>query len=152
MKISTKGRYGLEALLDIAIFGNGDSVSLKTISSRRNISQKYLEHIFIALKKSGIVISLRGGQGGYRISNPLNEVTVGEVLRALEGSLSPVKCVSENNQGKCDAYEKCVSKDVWIDIKNALDESVDSITLKDLVDEYNKLNVENVHNYIEYFI
>lgn len=152
MKISTKGRYGLEALLDIAIFGNGDSVSLKTISSRRNISQKYLEHIFIALKKNGIVVSLRGGQGGYKISNPLNEVTVGEVLRALEGSLAPVKCVSEGEQGKCEAYTKCVSKDVWVGIKDALDETVDNITLKDLVDEYNKLNGENMHNQIEYFI
>ncbi|KMT20917.1 RrF2 family transcriptional regulator [Clostridium cylindrosporum] len=152
MKISTKGRYGLEALLDIAIFGNGDSVSLKTISSRQGISQKYLEHIFIALKKKEIVISLRGGQGGYRISRPLNEVTIGEVLRALEGSLSPVKCISENTNGKCEFYDKCITKDVWVDIKTAVDDAVDSITLKDLVEEYSRLNDENVHNYIEYFI
>lgn len=152
MKISTKGRYGLEALLDIAIFGNGDSVSLKTISSRQDISQKYLEHIFIALKKNKIVESIRGGQGGYKISRPLEEVTAGEVLRALEGSLSPVKCISDNNNVKCGVYDKCVTKDVWMDIKNALDETVDNITLKDLVEEYNKLNGENLHNNIEYFI
>lgn len=152
MKISTKGRYGLEALLDIAIYGDGESVSLKTISSRRDISQKYLEHIFIALKKKEIVTSVRGGQGGYKISKPIDEITVGEILRALEGSLAPVKCISENTKVKCEAYNKCVTKDVWIDIKDALDKAVDNITLKDLVEEFNKSNSEVMHNYIEYFI
>ncbi len=151
MKISTKGRYGLEALMDIAIFSAGDSVSLKTISSRRDISQKYLEHIFIALKKNKIVESTRGGQGGYKITRPLDEVTVGEVLRALEGSLSPVKCIESSNPN-CKDYDKCISKDVWMSIKNALDETVDNITLKDLVEKYNDLNEKNLHNNIEYFI
>lgn len=152
MKISTKGRYGLEALMDIAIFSAGDSVSLKTISSRRDISQKYLEHIFIALKKNKIVESTRGGQGGYKITRPLDEVTVGEVLRALEGSLSPVKCIEENTDSNCKDYDKCISKDVWMGIKNALDETVDNITLKDLVEKYNDLNEKNLYNNIEYFI
>lgn len=151
MKISTKGRYGLEALLDIAIFGNGESVSLKTISGRQNISQKYLEHIFITLKKNSIVESIRGGQGGYKLSRSLDETTVGDILRALEGPLSPVKCISDNNE-KCESYDKCITKDIWNEIKSALDKTVDNITLKDLVEEYNKLSAQNIHNYIEYFI
>lgn len=151
MKISTKGRYGLEALLDITIFGNSDSVSLKSISERQGISQKYLEHIFIALKKREIVISTRGGQGGYKISRPIEEITVGEVLRALEGDLSPVKC-TDSSENICEYYDKCISKGVWDDIKDAVDNVVDNITIKDLYEEYNKLNDKEMHNYIEYFI
>lgn len=151
MKISTKGRYGLEALLDIAIFGNGDSVSLKTISGRQNISQKYLEHIFITLKKNKIVESIRGGQGGYKLAKPLDKTTVGDILRALEGPLSPVKCLADENK-KCEVYDKCVTRDIWDGIKNALDKTVDGITLKDLVEEYNRLNSQDMYNFIEYFI
>ncbi|MEF9951410.1 MAG: Rrf2 family transcriptional regulator [Clostridium sp.] len=151
MRISTKGRYGIEAILDMALYGNGESVSIKSISERQGISQKYLEHIFSDLRKNGIVEGTRGGQGGYKISKDISRITVGKIIRSLEGSLSPVKCLDEGIIS-CEAFEKCVTKDVWKGIKDEIEGVVDNITIKDLVQEYESLKEKEAYKQIEYFI
>ena len=92
MQISTKGRYGLRALIDLALYSDEEAVSIQSISNRQNISDSYLEQLMRKLKKAGLVVSERGAQGGYRLAKPADEISVGDVLRALEGSLEAVSC------------------------------------------------------------
>ena len=87
MKLSTKGRYGLRAMIDLALYSDEEAVSIQSISARQNISDNYLEQLVRKLKKEGLVVSVRGAQGGYRLAKPADEISVGDVLRALEGSL-----------------------------------------------------------------
>ena len=95
MKLSTKGRYGLRAILDLAVYGKEQPVSIRSISERQDISERYLEQLIAKLKKAGLVESIRGAGGGYRIARPADTISVGEVLYVLEGSLNPVDCVSD---------------------------------------------------------
>ena len=137
MKLSTKGRYALRLMLDLATEGNGKPVSIKDIAGRQDISEKYLEQIINPLTKSGLVKSFRGAQGGYMLTNPPEATTVGEILRVLEGSLSPVDCVDHPN---CANSDHCVSLSIWKKMKVALDEVVDNITLADMAAEYAEKN------------
>lgn len=148
MKLSTKGRYGLKAMLDLAVHSCEGQVSLKSIAERQEISENYLEQIFAVLKKAGLVKSIRGSQGGYILSQSADKITVGSVLRALEGSLAPVDCVLEDDPSECKRAELCVTRIIWEKIRDSINEVVDSITLKDLVDEVKK-NCKN-DNYIYY--
>lgn len=131
MKISTKGRYALKLMLDIAMNSNGAAVSLRDIATRQGMSDKYLEQIISTLNKAGYVKSIRGAQGGYILTKQPKEYTVGMILRATEGSLAPVSCVDS----ECEREEKCVTYVVWKKINDAVTEVVDSITLQDLLDE-----------------
>jgi Rrf2 family protein len=140
MKLSTKGRYGLKAMLDIALNMNDGVVAIKNISKRQGISEPYLEQLFSALKKAGLVKSTRGSMGGYVLASSPEQITVGQVLRALEGSLAPVDCVLETDAHQCDRVDCCVVKGVWAKIRDSINEVVDSITLSDLVEDYKKLN------------
>ena len=97
MKLSTKGRYGLRAMIDLALYSDEEAVSIQSISVRQNISDNYLEQLVRKLKKEGLVVSVRGAQGGYRLAKPADEISVGDVLRALEGSLEAVSCGEGNN-------------------------------------------------------
>ena len=100
MKLSTKGRYGLRAMIDLAMYGVEDAVALSAVSERQGISISYLEQLIAKLKKAGIVNSIRGAQGGYMLAKKPEEISVGEILRVLEGNLNPVDCseLEENNQ------------------------------------------------------
>lgn len=131
MKISTKGRYALKLMLDIAMNSNGAAVSLRDIATRQGMSDKYLEQIISTLNKAGYVKSIRGAQGGYILTKQPEEYTVGMILRVTEGSLAPVSCVDS----ECEREEKCVTYVVWKKINDAVTEVVDSITLQDLLDE-----------------
>ncbi|AUS96535.1 Rrf2 family transcriptional regulator [Clostridium thermosuccinogenes] len=148
MKLSTKGRYGVKAMLDIAIHSSEGQVSLKSIAERQEISENYLEQLFATLKKSGLVKSVRGAQGGYYLAGKPEEISIGSILRALEGSLAPVDCVLEENAQSCTRADNCVTKLIWEKMRDKINEAVDSISLKDLVQEYNKLN--NKDNYMYY--
>lgn len=148
MKLSTKGRYGVKAMLDIAIHSSEGQVSLKSIAERQEISENYLEQLFATLKKSGLVKSVRGAQGGYYLAGKPEEISIGSILRALEGSLAPVDCVLEENAQSCTRADSCVTKLIWEKMRDKINEAVDSISLKDLVQEYNKLN--NKDNYMYY--
>ena len=137
MQISTKGRYALRLMLDLAVHNTGELVKIKDIAARQGISEKYLEQIINPLTKSGLVKSFRGAQGGYILTNPPEATTVGEILRVLEGSLSPVDCVDHPN---CANSDHCVSLSIWKKMKVALDEVVDNITLADMAAEYAEKN------------
>ncbi|MEA5094418.1 RrF2 family transcriptional regulator [Sedimentibacter saalensis] len=133
MKISTKGRYGLRAVMDLCINSNGDYVSLISIAERQNISKNYLEQVFSALRKTGIVKSVKGSQGGYLLNGKTSEVTIGNILRALEGDLSVVKEEQSNSK-----IEHCIKMNLWDKIDQKLYEIIDNMTLEDLINEYNK--------------
>lgn len=133
LKISTKGRYALRLMLDLALHDTGENIALKTIAKRQEISGKYLEQIIGILTKAGFVKSVRGSSGGYRLSKKPEEYTVGDILRLTEGSLAPVSCV-ENGTVACDKAETCVTVSVWKELNDAINGVVDNITLADLVD------------------
>ena len=143
MKLSTKGRYGARAMLDLALHctADGQPVSLNSIAERQSISEQYLEQIFSALRKSGIVESVRGAQGGYRLGRAAEKISVGDILRALEGSLNPVDCKTEN--ACCDRYNTCIMKDVWNKVNDSINKTVDGISLADLIKEYNGKYAKN---------
>lgn len=140
MKISTRGRYGLKAMVDLAVNAKDDScVSLKSIADRQGISENYLEQLMAALKKAELVKSIRGAQGGYTLTRPATEISVGDLLRVLEGPLTLVECVSNTESCGSGSCNKCVTKNVWEKISDSMNEVVDSITLEDLVKDYNNL-------------
>lgn len=135
MKLSTKGRYGLRAIVDLAIYSeDGVPVSIQSISQREQISESYLEQLVRKLRNADILISHRGASGGYLLARPADEITVGEVLRALEGNLKAVECVSEST-GACTHMDLCVTRVVWERVNKAIEEAVDSITIGQLVED-----------------
>lgn len=145
MKLSTKGRYGLRALLDLAINSSGDHVSLSSIAERQNISENYLEQVFSSLRKAGLVKSIKGAQGGYMLADAASKITVGSVLRVLEGDLSVVDEESESSSDNI--VQKCIKKKVWDKMSTCLNEIADSVVLEDLVTEYRKMKGEEAMMY-----
>jgi Rrf2 family cysteine metabolism transcriptional repressor len=145
MKISTKGRYGLRAMIDLAVHSTNEHVSLNSIAERQEVSVSYLEQVFSVLRKEGLVKSIKGAQGGYILSDEPRNITVGMILRALEGDLSVV----EGNSGtRYDNIQYCIKKNVWDKMNDSINQIVDSITLDDLIDEYYKMNGSD--NYMYY--
>ena len=132
MKISTRGRYALRMMLDIALHPEEHSVSLKSIAQRQQISVKYLEQIVTPLVKGGYLRANRGAQGGYQLTRSPEEYTVGTILRTIEGSLAPVACL-EAGEDVCERCHDCVTIEVYRRIDEAIDQVVDGITLADLV-------------------
>jgi Rrf2 family cysteine metabolism transcriptional repressor len=134
MKISTKGRYALRLMLDIAINGQDTFVPIHSISKRQEISEKYLEQIITQLSRAKLVKSARGAQGGYQLVKAPKEYTAGEILRAVEGSLAPVACL-EPGHVVCARAKDCLTLDLYKEIQEAVDQIVDHTTLQDLVDK-----------------
>ena len=130
MKISTKGRYGLRIMTDLAVNGKDGLVSLRDIAAREHLSEKYLEQIINQLSKYGLVKSTRGAKGGYHLKRSPAEITVEDILKATEGSLAPVACAEDN--GKCENYCDCVTSFIWTKIYEATIQVVSNITLSDL--------------------
>lgn len=147
MKISTKGRYGLKAMVDLAVNSVNDSVTLKSISQRQDISEGYLEQIFSSLRKEGLVKGRKGSQGGYVLAKSMSEITVGNILRALEGELVVVERDDREvvNEDKLDS---CIRNNVWDRLNSSINDIVDSVTLEDLVINYNNLVNSNYMYYI----
>ena len=135
MKISTKGRYGLRALIDLAQYSEIEPVSINSISARQGISERYLEQLMTMLKKAGLVQSIRGAGGGYVLAKDMSEISVGDVLRALEGNLEPVECAAFKPEDTCEASDGCVTKYVWQRINESINRTVDEINLEQLVEE-----------------
>jgi Rrf2 family protein len=144
VKVSTKGRYGLKALIDLAINSGEETVTIKSISERQNISEGYLEQIFCVLRRSGLVIGRKGAQGGYSLPKSPSEITIGEILRILEGSLV---LVDINHDKDIDRLDKCINDNLWDMINKKINDYFDSITLEDLVNKY-----KNSTDNIVYFI
>lgn len=135
MKISTKGRYGLRALIDLARYSEIEPVSINSIAARQAISEGYLEQLMSLMKKAGLIKSIRGAGGGYVLAKDMSEISVGDVLRALEGSLQPVECAAFSTEDSCEAAGGCVTKYVWQRINESINQTVNEISLKQLVEE-----------------
>ncbi|MGL6107414.1 RrF2 family transcriptional regulator [Romboutsia sp.] len=147
MKLSTKGRYGLKAMFELSLNQNSDPVPLKYIAKKQNVSDQYLEQIFSALKKSGLVKSVRGAQGGYLLAKEPKDITVGDILVVLEGPVSLSDCVLDEDV--CENSNVCVTKVVWEKIKKGIEDVIESITLQDMIDDYNKNKLDNdITNFI----
>ncbi len=132
MKLSTRGRYGTRALLDLALHQGQGRILLKDIAQRQQISLRYLEHLIAPLIAGGMVRSTRGAKGGVLLSRPAENIKLSEVIQLLEGSVAPVECI--NNPGVCDRSGSCATRDIWGEMKQAIDEVLESTTLQDLVE------------------
>lgn len=137
MKLSTRGRYGIHAMYDLACNADAGPQPIKAIAERQNIPEAYLEQLFAVLKKDKLVTSVRGAQGGYMLSRSPNEITVGDVLRSLEGGLTLVDCLDEEEA--CGKSCACPTRIVWLKIRDGLNAIVDGITLTDMQNEYRRL-------------
>lgn len=132
MKLSTRGRYGTRALLDLALHEEKKPVLLRDISRRQEISLGYLEHLVTPLIAGGILWSIRGPKGGISLTRPPEEIRLSEIIQLLEGSISPVECI--NNPGMCSRSGLCAPQDIWSELKKAMDSVLESTTLQDLVE------------------
>lgn len=132
MMISTKGRYALRVMLDLAANDEGKPISLKDVATRQDISMKYLEMIVSMLNKGGLVTSQRGKSGGYRLAQSADKCYVGDILRVAEGTLAPVQCLQEGAQ-KCKRADECITLPLWTKMDNMVTEYLDSVTLEDLI-------------------
>ena len=132
MKISTRGRYAVRVMLDLALNNTGECIKVKDIAARQDISEKYLEQIIAVLNKAGYVNSVRGAQGGYRLSRDPAEYTVGMILRLTEGSMAPVSCLDESAV-ECEQCDTCETLEVWRKLYDAINDVIDNVTIADLV-------------------
>lgn len=139
MKISTKGRYAVRLLLDIAMNDEVEPVRLKDTAERQDISMKYLEQIISILVRAGYVKSIRGPQGGYRLTKEPKDYTIGMILRQVEGSLAPVSCL-DDDVNTCERQAECVSLRIWRELNDAINGVVDKYTLQDLIEWQQEAN------------
>lgn len=139
MWVSTRAQYGMRALVEIALSGDKPT-SLKTISDRQNISQQYLEQIVAVLRKGGIVESIRGAYGGYRLAQPMKDITALEVAELMEGSLAPVICIEDED--KCQHTGQCSTESLWQRVDKAIRDVLRETTLAQLVAERKLVNIE----------
>ena len=145
MKISTRGRYALRFMIDLAQHDSNEYIALKDISRRQDISIKYLEQITSLLSKFGLLQSIRGPQGGYRLAKSPEDYTIGEILRITEGDLSPVACLAQTAP-KCPRSSQCPTIGLWEGLNNVINKYLDSKTLQDLVND--QTAKENIEYYI----
>lgn len=138
MKLSTKGRYGVKAMVDLAINYGEQPVSIKSISERQNISEYYLEQLFSSLRRAKLIKSVRGAQGGYILNRKPEEITIQDVLDVLEGPIEVSNCLED---GACNNIDCCATRLLWKKLKNSIDSVTSSITLKDIVDDYNEITL-----------
>ena len=143
MKISTKGRYAVRVMIDLAKQENGKCVAVRQIAERQDISEKYLEQIISSLKKAGYVRSLRGAQGGYMLAREPQTYTVGSILRLTEGSMKPVACL-EDDPNQCARAGECVTLRLWEMLDDAIEGVLDKVTLQDLKDWYEQMGNDYV--------
>ncbi len=132
MKLTTKGRYGLKAMMDIAEYSGDEAVCIKQISERQNISEKYLEQLLRKLRKAGLVNSIRGANGGYVLSKDASEISVGDIIRATEGDLRAVECMGDDPENACGNAEVCAARFVWDRINTAIENAVDTVYLSEI--------------------
>ena len=143
MRLSTKGRYGLRALLDLALHQDEGSVLLKDIARRQEFSLPYLQHLIAPLVAAGVVKSTRGPRGGVSLLQPPSEITLSEVVQPLEGCITPVDCVS--NPALCQRSASCATRDVWGEMNDAMSQVLDSTTLQDLVERQKEKGLSRGH-------
>lgn len=150
MKLSTKGRYGLKAMFELSLRQQDGPVPLKQIAQKQNISEQYLEQIFSALKKSGLIKSVRGAQGGYLLVKEPKDIRVGDILTVLEGPVSLSDCIIDEDV--CSNSKVCVTKVVWERLKKGIEDVINSITLQDMINDYNENRSINIDDITELVI
>jgi len=133
LRLSTRGHYGLKAMFDLAQHYGSEPIPLKTVAERQNISDNYLEQLIPILRKAGLVKSIRGSQGGYILAREPGKITVGDIIRAMEGPIAPVDCVSEVEPTECTRADSCITRTVWARVRDRLAEVMDSISLADML-------------------
>jgi Rrf2 family cysteine metabolism transcriptional repressor len=147
MKLSTRGRYGTRALIELALHEGNGSVSLKEIAANQELSLQYLEHLISPLIAGGLVKSMRGAKGGIRLAKPASEITLADVLGLLEGSNAPVECVDQPEA--CHRSKHCATRDVWTEVKESVDGILGSVTLEDIAQKQKrKMKTEEMMYYI----
>ena len=132
MKMSTKGRYGLRAMIDLASYSPDQPTPLSAIARSEDLSERYLEQLMTKMKKAGLVTSCRGSAGGYSLAKDAKDISVGDILRAVEGNLNPVDCSAES-EANCENSDACVAKYVWQKVNDSINSAVDGISLAELV-------------------
>ena len=140
MKLSTKGRYGVKAMVELASNYGEAPVSIKTISERQNISEYYLEQLFSALRKASLINSIRGAQGGYVLGRDPSQITAAEIINVLEGPIEIVSCLEED---ECNSIGSCATRILWKKLKTSIDDALESVTLQSIIEDYDKIKVEN---------
>ncbi|MBZ2173704.1 Rrf2 family transcriptional regulator [Schnuerera sp. xch1] len=143
MKLSTRGRYGLKAMYQLALHYGEGPIPLNTIADKQGLSENYLEQLVSTLRREGFLNSVRGAQGGYMLAKSPKDITVGDILRVLEGDMAPADCVVDHNV-ICEKEEVCVTKLVWMQIKDSINNVIDSISLQDMLDEQVKMDKEKL--------
>lgn len=143
MRLSTRGRYGLRAMFDLAMNQSQGPIPLNEIAGRQNISESYLEQLFASMRKEGLVKSVRGAHGGYLLGASPDEIYIGQILRTLEGNIAPADCVREDDDAQCSDADACVTRIVWEKIRDSINQVVDSITLEDMIREQMMINHRN---------
>jgi len=143
MKLSTKGRYGTRAMLDLALHYGEGAILARDIAARQDISERYLEQLLISLKSAGMVRSTRGARGGFTLAAHPSQTRVSDIVKALEGSIAPVDCVDD--PGACSRMQTCVTRDVWVDIRDAVHHVLSSLTLQDLVERHTEKEAITYH-------
>lgn len=138
MRISTRGQNAIKLMFDIATYDNGEPVKLRDIAKRQNISEKYLEQIVSALQKASLVKSFKGSRGGYMLQYPPKKYTVGYILKAVEGDITPTDCVGENSV-VCENMRNCVSHRLWQKLYTAINDVLEGITLADMLEWQSEL-------------
>ncbi|WP_040196655.1 RrF2 family transcriptional regulator [Candidatus Soleaferrea massiliensis] len=136
MKISTKSRYALEALLYMALYSPDEAISIKRIAAETGISEKYLEQIFLGLRRAGILETVRGAKGGFLLALKPDEISVGRILRTFEKNMEPVVCVGDLSQCKSSVRATCVTRRLWIQMYDSVSEIIDTVTLETLMRRY----------------
>lgn len=140
MKLSTKGRYGVKAMVDLAINSVTSPVSIKSISERQNVSEYYLEQLFSALRKKELIKSIRGAQGGYILNKHPKDITIAKIIDILEGPVEIAQCIED---GGCTNGDCCATRKLWGKIKRSIDDVLENTTLQDIVDDYYQINLKN---------
>jgi Rrf2 family protein len=136
MKLTTKGRYGLRLMIELALHKENDLVTLREISKHQEISVKYLWSLITPLQRAGLVRAVRGARGGYTLAKPASEITVRDIVFEVEGTLSIVDCVADSSV--CHREPLCVARDVWVEISKKIEETLDSVTLSEIIRRYEK--------------
>jgi Rrf2 family cysteine metabolism transcriptional repressor len=140
LKLSTRGRYGLRAMFDLAMNESQGPIPLNEIADRQNISESYLEQLFAILRREGLVNSVRGAHGGYLLGASPNDIYIGQILRTLEGDIAPADCVSNEDVAGCMDADACVTRIIWEKIRDSINQVIDSITLEDMVNQQKMIN------------
>ena len=143
MKLSTKGRYGIKAMVDLALHYGMEPVSIKSISKRQNISEYYLEQLFSNLRKANLIKSVRGAQGGYSLEKTPSETSIFEIMEILEGPIVISECIE---LGNCSNTDCCATRLLWVKIKDSIDCVMKSTSLQDMVDDNNNMQKGVINN------